>query len=517
VGHNRVSSSFRSAIVGWDMKLTSVRAGTRRPRGRRRAALALVALVIALMGVAAGPRGKVSAAAPAFVQKKAATTTADSTSLSATLTSGPIQNDLLIVVAGAYPATLTTPAGYTLVTSPVGVYLWYKVAGASESPTVSVTGSVAGALELLVMEWSGMASPSLDQTANSPNDAAATHTTWTTGVTAATTQASELVIAAVGLYQPAAGNSYSPWSAGYTAQADLEPTGSASLGAAGVASRVVAATGTQTATATWTKASYAAGMIATFKAAATCTGSLSIGAPTAGSVAATVGAGVATGALPFGTWSDQTGCGSGWNGTIAMSLFHYQGAWVQTAGAARALGSTTSANYTAAGSGYYTVTVTSYASPTLNYSYAGIESGTGTATLAAGNTSKAVGTKGVTIVWGPSSTTYAATMAYTIKVGNLSATALTLADGGAPASIAANSGTVSPNPTFTNTTANITEGSGADPTQTVGAATKFVTVAVVNQGMGDYTVSPRASVAFDPSVWAQTYVAQVTYTIVSGP
>jgi hypothetical protein len=51
----------------------------------------------------------------------------------------------------------------------------------------------------------------------------------------------------------------------------------------------------------------------------------------------------------------------------------------------------------------------------------------------------------------------------------------------------------------------------------VGAATKFVTVAVVNQGMGDYTVSPRASVAFDPSVWAQTYVAQVTYTIVSGP
>jgi photosystem II stability/assembly factor-like uncharacterized protein len=249
----------------------------------------------------------------------------------------------------------------------------------------------------------------------------------------------------------------------------------------------------------------------------TCGGSLSLGAPTAGSIAATVGAGPATGSLPFGTWSDQTGCGSGWNGTIAMSLFHYQGVWAQTAGAARALGSTTSAAYTAAGSGYYTVTVTSYASPTLNFTYAGIESGTGTqATLGAGTTTSTVGTKGVTIVWGPSSTAYAAGMAYTIKVGNLSATALTLADAGAPATIAANAGTVSSNPTFTNKTANIAEGSGADPTVTVGAATKFVTAAA-GQGKGDYTVTLQASVALDPSVWAQTYVAQVTYTMVSGP
>jgi photosystem II stability/assembly factor-like uncharacterized protein len=249
----------------------------------------------------------------------------------------------------------------------------------------------------------------------------------------------------------------------------------------------------------------------------TCGGSLSVGAPTAGSAAATVGAGPATGSLPFGTWSDQTGCGSGWNGTIAMSLFHYQGVWAQTAGAARALGSTASAAYTAVGSGYYTVTVTSYASPNLNFTFAGIESGTGTqATLGGGTTTSTFGAKGMSIVWGPSSTTYAANMAYTIKVGNLSSTALTLADAGAPATITANAGTVSPNPTFTNTTANIAEGSGANPTVTVGAATKFVTAAV-GQGQGDYTVTPQASIALDPSVWAQTYVAQVTYTMVSGP
>ncbi|MDB5064415.1 MAG: hypothetical protein JWM18_849 [Chloroflexi bacterium] len=245
-------------------------------------------------------------------------------------------------------------------------------------------------------------------------------------------------------------------------------------------------------------------------------GALSVGVLTPGSASATVGGGPATGALASGTFADSTGTGTGWNGTIAMSLFHYQGLWVQTVGAATALGSTTSATYTAVGSGYYTVTVTSYAAPTLNLSYAGIESGTGTATLGGGNTTSTIGTKGVTVVWGPSSTTYAANMAYTIKVGNLASTALTLADAGAPATIAATGGTTSPNAAFTNTTANITEGSGADPTQTVGAATKFV-AAAVNQGMGSYTVSPQASVAFDPSVWAQTYVAQVTYTIVSGP
>jgi hypothetical protein len=245
-------------------------------------------------------------------------------------------------------------------------------------------------------------------------------------------------------------------------------------------------------------------------------GALSVGVLTPGSASATVGGGPATGALASGTFSDATGTGTGWNGTIAMSLFHYQGLWVQTVGAATALGSTTSATYTAVGSGYYTVTVTSYAAPTLNLSYAGIESGTGTATLGGGNTTSTIGTKGVTIVWGPSSTAYALNMAYTIKVGNLAATALTLADAGAPATIAATGGTTSPNAAFTNTTANIPEGSGADPTQTVGAATKFV-AAAVNQGMGSYTVSPQASVAFDPSVWAQTYVSQVTYTIVSGP
>jgi hypothetical protein len=245
-------------------------------------------------------------------------------------------------------------------------------------------------------------------------------------------------------------------------------------------------------------------------------GALSVGALSAPSISGAIGGGAATGALPSGTWSDATGTGTGWNGTIAMSLFHYQGTWVQTAGAATGLGSTAGAAYTAVGSGYYTVTITSYASPTLSFSYAGMETGSGTATLAGGNTTSTIGSKGMTIVWGPSTTAYAANMAYTIKAGNLSATALALADGGAPASITATGGTTSPVPVFTNTTATVTGGSGADPTTTVGAAVKFVT-APVNQGLGSYTVSPQASVTTDLSVWAASYVAQVTMTIASGP
>lgn len=242
-------------------------------------------------------------------------------------------------------------------------------------------------------------------------------------------------------------------------------------------------------------------------------GSLSIGTLTAPSLSGSIGATV-TGNLPYGNWSDATGSGSGWNGTIALSLFHYQSAWTQTLGTTTALGSTTSGNYTGSGEGSYTVTITSFTSPTLQYSYAGLTSGTGSATLGVTNTTSTIAS-GVTITWGPTTTTYAAGMAYSIKVGNLPATALSLnnASGG---SIVATGGTTSPNPTFTNTTATPAEGSGADPTQTVGASTKFITAAV-NQGAGTYTVTPSATITSDAYAWAATYVAQVTYTIVSGP
>ena len=244
-------------------------------------------------------------------------------------------------------------------------------------------------------------------------------------------------------------------------------------------------------------------------------GSLSIGTLTATTINSNIG-GTSTGNLPYGSWTDATGLGAGWNGSIALSLFHYQGNWTQTAGTTTSLGSNTSGDYTGSSEGSYTVTVTGYTSPLLSFSYAGLESGTGTATLLAGNVASSIGTKGVTITWAPLTTTYAAGMTYSIQVGNLPSTALSLnnASGG---SIVATGGTTSPAPAFTNKTATPAEGAlVGDPTQNVGTATKFLTAAV-NQGVGSFTVTPSASITSDSFAWAQTYTAQVTYTISSGP
>ncbi|MHB8572939.1 MAG: hypothetical protein ACYDAY_08290 [Candidatus Dormibacteria bacterium] len=236
-------------------------------------------------------------------------------------------------------------------------------------------------------------------------------------------------------------------------------------------------------------------------------GVLSISGIGTGTINATVGNASASASLGAATWQDATGSGSGWNGTISLTQFNYNGGWVANGGSAN-LGVNTSPNYTGSGSGYYTVTVTSYSTVTgaLTYSWAGLETATtGSTTLpASGNTATAVGTQGVTITWGPRATNYAAG-SYTIKVGQLATTALALNDGSG--SISANSGTTSVNPTFTNNTATVTAG---------GSAVKFVTAALLT-GMGAYTVTPDATVSYDPSVWAATYTATATYTIATGP
>lgn len=241
-------------------------------------------------------------------------------------------------------------------------------------------------------------------------------------------------------------------------------------------------------------------------------GALSIGTVTPGSISGAVGATV-SGGLPSAPWSDATGLGLGWNGTIASSLFHYQGSWAQTSGTTTALGTTTSGNFTAVGEGSYVVTITSVVGPLISYSYSGFSTGTGTDTQLVGNTTSAVA-NGATITWAPTTTTYATGMQYSIPVGNLPATAMVL-NNASSGTITQTSGS-SPPPVFVNQTATPAEGSGADPTTTVGAATKFVSAQLFH-GAGTYTVAPSATLTSDATAWANTYVAQITYTIASTP
>jgi len=219
--------------------------------------------------------------------------------------------------------------------------------------------------------------------------------------------------------------------------------------------------------------------------------------------------GSGSGALPTALWGDTTGTGDGWQGSLAASNFVYTGKWTPT-GSAPALGSTSSASYTGSADGdTYTVSVTGVSGSTISFSYSSQNGATGTGTATAG-TAANVGTNGLTITFS-SSTTYSTGDEYQIQVGSQNKNALTLADGGSPASVAPYQGTTSTAPTFVNQTAAVTGGGS-----TYGTAVSILS-APTYTGMGEYTVTPAATVNTDINSWAATYTGQIQYTIASGP
>jgi hypothetical protein len=246
-------------------------------------------------------------------------------------------------------------------------------------------------------------------------------------------------------------------------------------------------------------------------------GSLSIGSTTNETISVPVG-GIGNGILPSAAWTDSTGSGNGWNGTVGVSDFTYTGAWSQTSGTTTALSSSTSAAYGDTQDGVtYTVTVGSGGSTTSTpYTWTSTDSadkagGSGTAT---NGTAASIGTKGITILFA-SGTTYPSGAVYTIHAGTMPSSALSLDTAASGAAVTAGSGTTSPNPTWVNNATTVT-GGGVGPTNYSSTAVKFVSAAV-NTGMGTYTVNPGVQVNADPSAWAQTYTAGVQYSIVSGP
>jgi len=219
--------------------------------------------------------------------------------------------------------------------------------------------------------------------------------------------------------------------------------------------------------------------------------------------------GSGSGNLPTALWGDTTGTGDGWQGSIAASNFVYTGQWTPI-GSAPALESSSSASYTGSADGdTYTVSVTGVSGSTISFSYSSQNGATGTGTATAG-TAANVGTNGLTITFS-SSTTYSTGDEYQIQVGSQNKNALTLADGGSPASVAPYQGTTSTAPTFVNQTAAVTGGGS-----TYGTAV-YILSAPTYTGMGEYTVTPAATVNTDINSWAATYTGQIQYTISSGP
>lgn len=245
-------------------------------------------------------------------------------------------------------------------------------------------------------------------------------------------------------------------------------------------------------------------------------GSLSIGASTEEKIAVPI-AGSGNGILPQAEWTDSTGTGKGWNGTVAISDFSYTGSWSQTSGTETALGASSSAFTDTSDGVTYTVTVekggTTSETP---YSWTSTDStdkagGTGKAT---NGTPVEIGTKGIKVNFA-SGTAYPEGATYQIHGGTLPKSALALDTAATGAEIATVTGTTSEAPSFVNNEVAVEGGTTVGST-VYGTAVKIIS-ATENTGMGSYTVDPGAQVTADASAWKATYTAGVQYSIITGP
>jgi hypothetical protein len=205
------------------------------------------------------------------VQKATAGSAGATSSVTATYGAAPTQANLLVLVHHYRDmGTVTLPTGWTqavaLVDSGSTITIAYKIAGATEGAGVTVSVSVSDHQTLTIFEYSGIdtASP-LDQTAS--NGCRSNGTSCSSGTTATTVQADELVIAAIGLNGPSGGWT-NTWTNGFTQQSTVESSANPAdnRSASSTADRIVSAAGTFETIEGWITKHKAQGAIATFKA-----------------------------------------------------------------------------------------------------------------------------------------------------------------------------------------------------------------------------------------------------------
>lgn len=211
------------------------------------------------------------AAAPASfseVQQKNYASSAKAMTHDLVFVSGPTANNVLVVcIVGDATATSVASASgaYNLAEASVnntGTYIYYRIAGASESATVTVTLSSSANCSIAGFEYSGMDGTPLDIVDNAMGDDGSVECG-----SVGTAFNDELIIAVAGI---SAGGSPPPanvtaWSNSFVEQANLETTGAEVNVRLGTATRVVTATGTYTTTATLASSSMGwSGVIAAF-------------------------------------------------------------------------------------------------------------------------------------------------------------------------------------------------------------------------------------------------------------
>lgn len=207
-----------------------------------------------------------------IVQSTAEARVGNAASVTQTFGSTPVQGHLLVAVHrcdDVTAANINTPSGWTKgpqVVAAFGVTLFYKIAGASEPTSVTVTNVTAGPGCLMMSEYSG----------NDTNIATVLDTSTTTQVASGLTHttsnltianAGDLIVVGIGL---ASAGTTTGWSNAWTnsfARAGTPISGNNSN--LSCAYRVPGATGTYSTTETWTtNARTSRSVVAAFKAAA---------------------------------------------------------------------------------------------------------------------------------------------------------------------------------------------------------------------------------------------------------
>lgn len=201
------------------------------------------------------------------VQNKSYGSAADATGHTITLNTTPVAGNLLILCVNADYDIPTPPSGWTLVVKPAAfciAAMYYKVAGASEPTSITVTQDTSSSMCLYVMEYSGMAASPFDTNASVSLEGSPI----STGTTPTTAQADELLVA-MAAFAPDIDTSVSSWSNSFVEKVEVVPTAGTALRLV-VASRIVSATGAYSTEATAVNAANLQhiGLIAAFKKAA---------------------------------------------------------------------------------------------------------------------------------------------------------------------------------------------------------------------------------------------------------
>jgi len=207
----------------------------------------------------------------------------NATSVAATFGASPTENNLLVACVQTLKngnAGISTPAGWTQIFQTINGFadgenrtaMFYKIAGASESSTVTVNASGGADWEscgLVVLEFENIAASPLD--VSQTNWESGNGLTASTGTTAATSQADEVAVA-ICAFMDDDFTIPGTWTGSYTEvwSENITDTGGTSRSLCiGVAYKILSATGTQNTTYTVTVggAEERSSGIATFKAA----------------------------------------------------------------------------------------------------------------------------------------------------------------------------------------------------------------------------------------------------------